>query len=362
MMTRAATAQLGFEVPIGTIEGELKKLWEADQASTNASLMNLAVYSENPGSLEGNSRAIRELTREHACRAILIGMDRAAPEIGIRSWITAHCHLAHGQKSVCCEQLSFLLEGKAVGRLRNTVFAHLSSDLPLVFWWQGELSGLFEPALYRMIDQLVFDSSEWSDVEGGFGRIREAVQDSRHRIVVQDLAWTRSYHYRLAVAGLFDDLVAQRTLPEVREVKLVAHPGQRSTALLLVAWLATQAGWRPGPELGMAAERAAGCGECFVMESGTGQVITVKIDWDEEGPALGLLEMRAPGFLVSVSRERGAAFLQQRLEGPGHELVLSGPADCDGQVELVAEQLSLGGRDELFRKAWPLFFELLRLG
>ncbi|MHC5066634.1 MAG: glucose-6-phosphate dehydrogenase assembly protein OpcA [Planctomycetota bacterium] len=356
-MTTTVAEHLGIEVPIGTIEGELKKLWEADEASTNASLMNLAVYSEDPESLACNSLVIQALTRQHACRAILIGMDRRAAEIGIHAWITAHCHMAHGKKSVCCEQLSFLLEGKAVGRLRNTVFAHLASDLPLVFWWQGELSDLFEPKLYRMIDQLVVDSSDWEDPVRGFGHLREATEDARHRIVVQDLAWTRSYHYRLAVAGLFDDLVAQRSLPQVSEVHLVAQGSCRTTALLFLAWLGTQAGWKLKQEQ----EQAAGCRGCIAMESRTGQAITVSIDWDDEAAPLGMLEMRGPGFLVSVSRERDSSHLQQRLECPGHELILSGPADGDRREDLVADLLARGVRDELFRKVWPLFFELLEL-
>lgn len=354
-------AQLGMEVPIGTLEGELKKLWEADEASTNASLMNLAVYSEDPEALGRNSELIRDLTREHACRAILIAMDRKASEAEISAWITAHCHLSHGSKSVCCEQLAFLLRGKAVGRLRNTVFAHLASDLPLVFWWQGELSDLFEAPLYRMIDRFVFDSTEWSDPKRGFERIRAAADDAKHRIVMQDLAWTRTYHYRLALAGLYDDLVAQRALGEVSEVRLVAHPGQRTSALQMVAWLATQAGWRQGLELGLAAERAAGCDECFVMESEEGKVVTIRIEWDEGGAPLGLVELKAPECVVRVSRERGATHLLQQLECPGHAIELSGPADGDLSAELLADQLSRGGKNALFRKVWPAFFELLEV-
>ncbi len=356
----ARMEELGLRVSVGEIEGELKKLWEADEASTNASLMNLAIYSEDPDSLLRNSDAIRELTREHACRAILIGMDRGASETRIQAWITAHCHLAHGKKSVCCEQVSFLLQGKVIGRLRNTIFAHLASDLPLVFWWQGELSDLFEAALYRMIDCFVFDSTEWDDPRAGFAKIEEAVE-ARERIVVQDLAWTRSHHFRMAVAGLFDDLVAQRALGEVDLLRVVAHSGQRTTALLMVAWLATQAGWRPGLELDIAAERAAGCDECFMLESREGRSITVKVEWDDAGAALGLVELHAPDCLVRVSREGDASYLQQRLECPGHELMLRGPADEISSADLVADQLSRSGRNGLFRKVWPVFFELLRL-
>jgi len=128
---------LGQPVEIGSIDGELKKLWEADEANTNASLMNLIVYTEESGQLLKNSEMVQELTRENACRAVLIEMERAAEESEALAWITAHCHLAHGKKSICCEQVAIMLRGYSLGRLRNTAFAHLNSDLPLVFWWQG---------------------------------------------------------------------------------------------------------------------------------------------------------------------------------------------------------------------------------
>jgi len=358
-MTAEEASALGLEVPVGSIDGELRKLWEADEASTNASLMNLALYSEDPDSLQKNSEAARQLTREHACRVLLISMDRDAPEANIRSWITAHCHLAHGKKSVCCEQLAFLLSGKVAGRLRNTVFAHLASDLPLVFWWQGELSDIFEEPLYRMIDRLIVDSSSWADPVAGFERLGEAMANARRRMVLQDLAWTRTYHFRLSVAALFDDLVAQRALKEVDVVRIVAHPGHRVSALMLLAWVATQAQWRTGLELGLVAERAAGCDECFVFESREGRSISARVEWDETAAPLGLVEILAPGCKVSVQREVGAVYLQQRLECPGHVVSQCGPADEDSDMGLVANQLSRGGKNSLFRKVLPAFLELL---
>jgi glucose-6-phosphate dehydrogenase assembly protein OpcA len=169
---------LGKEVTIGSVDKELRLLWEQDKASTNASLMNLAVYSEEDGAILKNSELVQEITSEHACRAILIGIDRKNPETSIRAWITAHCHLSAGRKSVCCEQLAFQLTGRATGRLRNTVFAHLNSDLPLVFWWQGELSPIFSERLYSLIDRFVFDSSQWSNPAESFKCIEKALQDA----------------------------------------------------------------------------------------------------------------------------------------------------------------------------------------
>ena len=57
MPATAETYSLGLPVEIGKIEQELKKLWEEGEgAMTRASLMNLAVYSEEPGSLDKNTQ------------------------------------------------------------------------------------------------------------------------------------------------------------------------------------------------------------------------------------------------------------------------------------------------------------------
>ncbi len=51
------TYSLGVPVEVGKIDHELKKLWqESEGAVTRASLMNLAVYSEEQGSLDRNTQ------------------------------------------------------------------------------------------------------------------------------------------------------------------------------------------------------------------------------------------------------------------------------------------------------------------
>lgn len=356
-MTATDTLELGLAVPVGEIDQELRKLWEADDANTNASLMNLAIYTEEPENLRRNSERIRELTREHACRAILIGMDREGAESAVLAWITAHCHLAHGRKSVCCEQLAFLLKGRAVGRMRNTVFAHLASDLPLVFWWQGELSEIFEERLYRVIDRLVFDSSEWSDPQAGFARIQEAIANAGDRMVTQDLSWTRTYHFRTSVAAMFDDPVAGRCLPDVSAVRITAHPANRISALMMLAWLAGQAGWRPAlhPPADATSERV-------VFESRDRREVRGEITWDADAAPLGVLEIEAPDCTVSVKRCPGEAILSRRIEGVGHVVVQSGPADGLESEELVADQLSRGGKNSLYLKMYPVFAKLFENG
>ncbi|WP_367873232.1 glucose-6-phosphate dehydrogenase assembly protein OpcA [Luteolibacter sp. Populi] len=359
MATLEMHPELGREVPIGSIDKELRKLWDEDEARTNASLMNLAVYSEEPGSLEKNSAAVRELTTEHACRALLIGIDRTAPEASIRAWITAHCHLLHGQKSVCCEQISFALTGKATGRLRNTVFAHLASDLPLIFWWQGELTPIFEDRLYSLVDRFVFDSAEWANPVDSFATISAAVAGATRELVVQDLAWTRSFQFRVSVAALHDDPLVLGALPKVDTVEIVYHPAHRSTALQMLAWLAVQAGWRDGMELDLAVVRRSGTKEGFSFEGPAGKAIAATLTADGSSAPLGLVSLQGGGVEAAVSREADAPFLTRRIRTGKHVTESPGPVDPDNQVGLIGEQLARGGKNSLFQKILPKFQQLL---
>ena len=346
-------ASLGLEVPVEKIDRELRKLWDADQARTNASLINLAVYSEAIGSLARNSEMIREITREHACRALLIGLDKKTEEISVRAWITAHCHLAHGQKSVCCEQIAFYLTGHSRGRFRNTVFAHLQSDLPLVFWWQGNLSDMFSESLYRRIDRLVIDSSEWENSIEQFAKITQAI--SQVNLVVQDLAWTRTYHYRLAIASLYDDLIAAKSLKTLSKIKILVHPKHFISGLQLLAWFAVMSGWKRTQDL-ISDQQHAGSYRFLTKE---GNIVDAEITTDSDSAPIGKIEIFSDGVTLCVSRESGNKYLHHQLLCGGHEIDLHGPADSDSSGELLAQQLSRGGKNSLFKKILPTFIEML---
>src|SRR5215467_5248403 len=110
MPATVETDSPGLPVEIGDIPRQLKKLWSAEKSVTRASLINLAIYSEAPGSLGKNTRIISQLTEEHACRAIVIANEPAAAENECEAWISAHCHVSRaGNRQVCSEQLSFFL-------------------------------------------------------------------------------------------------------------------------------------------------------------------------------------------------------------------------------------------------------------
>ncbi len=336
--------ELGREVPVATIDHELRQLWEQDAARTNASLMNLVVYSELAGSLRANSALIEDLTREHACRAILVEIDRARPEPGIRAWITAHCHLSDGRKSVCCEQIAFYLTGKVTGRFRNTVFAHLQSDLPLVFWWQGELSEILTERLVSVVDRLIIDSSSWADPAASFQQLAAAAHTNPD-LILQDHAWTRTWQFRLGVAGVFDDPGAQRALPEIDTVELTYHPDHRNSALQFLAWLAVQASWQDQPGL--------------TFTSPAGAPIAVILREDAHAPPLSALVLRAGNKAAFITQAAGAAHVERRIEAPGYRVTSLAPVDPSAPAALVALQLARGGKNSLFQKILPRFRQLL---
>ena len=336
--------ELGIEVPISEIDLELRKLWEQDEARTNASLMNLVVYSEKSGSLLENSRIINNLTRDNACRAILVEIAREEAT-SIRAWITAHCHLSHGQKSVCCEQISFRLTGRVTGRFRNTVFAHLNSDLPLIFWWQGELSDVFTERLASVMDRLIVDSSLWSQPQISFTHILDVLA-ANPSLVVQDLAWTRCWQYRVGIASLFEDKVAQNSLDHIDQIRIKHSPSNRNTALQILAWLTVQAGWKHRGN--------------FIFESKMGRKIQAQIESRIDSAALGLVELSSDKATIRVSHEKNSIHLLREIEAGDYHVTSLAPADPEASPDLVGQQLSRGGKNSLFIKILPMFLELLK--
>lgn len=338
--------ELGIEVPVPLIDKELRKLWEQDEARTNASLMNLVVFSEKSGALLENSAIIRDLTREHACRAILVEIDSKA-DPSLRAWITAHCHLSEGRKSVCCEQIAFYLTGRVTGRFRNTVFAHLNSDLPLVFWWQGELSEILTERLVSVIDRLIIDSSSWADPAASFRMIDETSQLNSD-LVIQDHAWTRSLQFRIGIASLFDDPVAQQVLPGIQTVEITYHPDHRNTALQVLAWLAIQAGWKD-----------SGSKKDFAFTSGNGAAVTAILTASPDSAPLSALVLRSSDTAVQVTYEKGASHVQRQIECGAYKATSLSPADPTSPAELVGLQLARGGKNSLYQKILPRFRSML---
>jgi glucose-6-phosphate dehydrogenase assembly protein OpcA len=348
MFMTVETFSLGLPVEINKIGRELKKLWqEGEGVMTRASLINLAVHSEEPDSLAKNTRIISEITRNHACRAIVIEADPRATENRVEAWISAHCHVGHaGSKQICSEQLSFLLRGPCAGLLPNIVFSHLDSDLPFYLWWQGALRDPMDPQLWAWVDRFMYDSRDWEDFGAQMRLVESAQEEARQRIVLCDLNWTRLDKIRLAIAQLFDHPASHHHFAKIKTGRIYFAPGFRSTALLLVGWLAAQLNWRP--------ERANGSDRLQFANAHGGKI---EIDLGERaGQGVDEVCLRTAEMEFLVRHARCGDLLEVSRGKPEEaRLAQLMPAQSDDPVQLMNQELFRGGPHRIYLRAANYF-------
>ncbi len=332
-------SSIGTPVEINQIERELKKLWAEDGgAMTRASLINLAVYSEEPDSLARNTQLVSQITESHACRALVLEADPQASEDRAEAWINAHCHVRSGTKHICSEQISFRLHGAKL--LSSILFSHLDSDLPLYLWWQSELRAPIDPQLWAWVDRVIYDSRDWRDFAAQIELAEAAQREAAQRqMVLCDLNWARLFYFRLALAQFFDHPAARAHLHGIEEVSLAFGSGYRSAALLFIAWMAAQLEWETSRN------------GAIELKSQAGK--RIEIDLIEEGEVpLQSLAVRTQrqefrvrrascGDLLEVSRaEAGRECAQQLL-----------PADDGNIATLLSEELIRGGTHRVYLRA-----------
>jgi glucose-6-phosphate dehydrogenase assembly protein OpcA len=347
MPATAETFAPGISVEIGKIDRELKKLWsESGAAKTRASLINLAVYSEAPGSLPLNTKIISEITEDHACRAIVIGANPAAKENRVEAWINVHCHVSRaGSKQVCSEQLSFLLEGPSARLLPNIVFSQLDSDLPLYLWWQGEFSDPMDPQLWAWVDRVIYDSQQWSDFRAQMQRVETAQAEAKQRIVLCDLNWTRLVQIRLALAQFFDHPASHDRFDEIDHVEIDFAPGYRSSALLLTGWLAAQLDWMNGDK----AEQNS-----LWFANSSGRMIKVSLQ-EKTGEPIGRCAIRCGALEFRVAHAENVDLLDVAVGERSCRM----PAGHNDQVRLMSEELMRGGPHRVYLRAMNRMRDLL---
>jgi glucose-6-phosphate dehydrogenase assembly protein OpcA len=340
---------LGQEVPLGRVDKALKELWGKDEARTRASLMNFSIYSEDPRSIEANTRLLEEITSEHACRGmLLLALPGGKPHA--RAWITAHCQLHEGHKSVCSEQISFVLEGGTMNQVRNIVFAHLDSDLPLICWWQGDLTANFSERFYSVMDMLFVDSSSWKDPARDFGILSDALEQTTARFRVYDLSWLRSHLFRTALASCFSDPTSLAEARQLNSVEITHSKGHRLAGLLIVAWV--------GVRLKCELESAAG----LKLVTPEGGAIRVSLHEGGEGEALQRIDLRSANATFSVSRDCGASYVCTKVQIGHHQHEQMLPADLVTDAAVIGEQLSRLGGQSLYLQMVPMLRGMLGAG
>jgi glucose-6-phosphate dehydrogenase assembly protein OpcA len=348
----AETHSLGLPVELSKIDQELKKLWqENESAATRASLVNLAVYSEDAGSLSRNTQLMANITENHACRAIVIEADCSAKENRVEAWISAHCHVSGaGGKQVCSEQISFLLKGGCTELLPSIVFSHLDSDLPFYLWWQEEFREPMDPQLWAWVDRVIYDSQGWGNFRAQMRLLESAEQEAKQRIVLCDLNWTRLDSVRFALAQFFDHPASHHNFAKINSLRIDFAPGFRSTAVLFAGWLAAQLNWRT--------EKAEAANNLrFVTFSG--QKIGVDLR-ERPGEPIGEVAMATPDAEFLVTHAKCGDLLEVSRGKPGEKRMPQlMPAGKNDPVNLMSEELARGGPHHVYLHAVDRVRDLL---
>ncbi len=348
----AETYSLGLPVEVSKIDQELKKLWQESQgAATRASLVNLAVYSENAGSLNKNTQLMAKITENHACRAIVIEADCKAQENRVESWISAHCHVSRaGSKQVCSEQISFLLRGGCTTLLPSIVFSHLDSDLPFYLWWQEEFCEPMDQQLWAWVDRVIYDSQGWEDFSAQMRLLESAEQEANQRIVLCDLNWTRLDNVRFALAQFFDHPASHHHFAKINSVRIDFAPGFRSTAVLFAGWLAAQLNWQ-----GEKTEAA----NKFSFVSSSGRKLDVELH-ERPGEPIGEVALATPEVEFLVAHAKCGDLLEVSRGKPGEKRTPQlMPAGKNDPVSLMSEELMRGGPHHVYLHAVNRIRDLL---
>ncbi len=344
--TEQAPVEPGFPVEIGKIDRELGKLWEeVGDTKTRASLINLAIYTEDAAAVADNTTLISEIASQYACRALLIFGNPAASQPAAKAWINAHCHLAgQGERQICSEQITFQLDGEMVSALPNIVFSHLDSDLPLYFWWQEDFREPLDKKLWGWVDRLIYDSARWQTPAEQFGLVKKIRTLTEVRTILCDLNWTRLIGSRFALAQLFDHSCALARVGKIQKVSISCD--NHTAGLLLLGWLAGQLGWKLQPSK-----------EFFLSSAGK------RIDFEigtTQGPVLSRCAIDCEDAMLEIRREPNSEYFQARIgcEGVSDSLMLV-PAGKSDPADILVTELSRGGNHPLYRKSLAIIEALL---
>jgi glucose-6-phosphate dehydrogenase assembly protein OpcA len=343
---------LGLSVEVDKIDSELKKLWEQGEGvMTRASLINLAIYSEAPASLEENTRLIAKLTEDHACRALVIEAKGAAKENRVESWINAHCHISRaGAQQICSEQLSFLLEGPCTRLLPSIVFSHLDSDLPFYLWWQGEFHDPMDTQLWEWVDRLIFDSQSWKNFAAQLRLVETAQEEARQRVVLCDLNWTRLDKIRFAIAQFFDHPASHHHFAEMESVTIDFESGYKSTAILLIGWLAAQLGWTTNQQQMN--------GSCRFLDRNK-RKIDIELR-ERSGSPIGKVIIKSRLVKFCVRPAQCGDLLEVCRSGDAEAAAPQMmPAQSNDPADLLGQELTRGGSHQIYLRALNCVRDLL---
>jgi hypothetical protein len=218
----------GDDTTVAEIERALAELREASDLRTSVMTHTAWVPEEW---LDAARTTLAGLAERHPSRTIIL-VPRPDEEDALDAQVSLECFPLLGeQRQMCSEVIELHLKGRRVEAAASIVLPLLLPDLPVFNRWRGRPPFLDDVVddLVGVVDRLVVDSREWSEVRDGFHHLAELFE----RTAVSDIAWARTLPWRVEIARLWPDVA------DAREIRVT---GPESAALLLVGWLRSRLG------------------------------------------------------------------------------------------------------------------------
>ena len=212
------------DTSVGEIERRLGELREHEDSSQRTSVLTHMAWVPKEWS-RAVERVMEGLGARVPSRTLILHPDPDANENRLDAEITQE-RFPGGSSDVCAEIVDIWLRGATARAPASVVVPLHISDLPVFLRWRGrppfgkrELEQLVDVS-----DRLIVDSAEWLQPAAASKRLAALFG----RIAVSDLAWARTFPFRVGLADRW---------PGIKETRSLRVVGPRAEALLLRGWL-----------------------------------------------------------------------------------------------------------------------------
>jgi glucose-6-phosphate dehydrogenase assembly protein OpcA len=289
------------------IEGALRKLLEdqhrQDASYAPARVLNLVAIVEREWRGEILNR-LERVGRYHPSRTVLCAVGKGRDSLD--AWATMACQVPgeSGGISVCEERVEIDMGSSHLPHLETIVDPLIVPDLSTLVWAPHGHSEAVD-ALLGIADVVMLDSVEEPEPRGAIRRAQKLLE----RAYVVDLAWLRSMPWRERIAATFDPRQWRPALFELEAVTIRHRFDSGVSGLLLLGWLATRLGWRPGSFMEQN-------GSLVAIASTHRRDIRLRLEADvrQQVPGLsGLTLETSSGMSLSLDRGPGGLAATRRL-------------------------------------------------
>ncbi len=237
-----------------SIEKDLADLWKQgpEENVKGAGLQkvyttNLVAYASGHDEGYRVEQILNDLAEDHPGRYILIRPAADPTEPALRHYVSGHCFFEEGrEKRICCDLVKLVAQKDVIENLYGFTFSLLLPDLPVEFWWPGDLpyNNVFFDKMAEESNRVWVDSSKFKEPIKSIARLSAFWDKRYHPTLLEDLNWVRLKRWRALIAELFDGVWA-KYLGHIRQVTIEYGEGSQPTrSFLLACWLAAQLGWK----------------------------------------------------------------------------------------------------------------------